>query len=111
MSAVLAVMPGMRISEAWATTGRAGPPVVAVGDAENDHAFLTCSGCGVAVANALPALKERADLVTQCDHGAGELRRLIRMMRPTTGPFGSLRLQLNLATPAGARLGTVSSIA
>ena len=35
--------------------------VVAVGDAENDHAFLSCAGCGVAVANALPALKERAD--------------------------------------------------
>ena len=45
--------------------------VVAVGDAENDHAFLTASGCGVAVANALDALKETADLVTAADHGAG----------------------------------------
>lgn len=26
---------------------------------------------GVAVANALPALRERADIVTQGDHGAG----------------------------------------
>jgi hypothetical protein len=32
--------------------------------------LLMCE-CGVAVANALPALKERADLVTQGDHGAG----------------------------------------
>jgi hydroxymethylpyrimidine pyrophosphatase-like HAD family hydrolase len=42
-----------------------------VGDAENDHAFLAVCGCGVAVANALPALKERADFVTAGDHGAG----------------------------------------
>ena len=31
--------------------------VIAVGDAENDHAFLEICECGVAVANALPALK------------------------------------------------------
>jgi HAD superfamily hydrolase (TIGR01484 family) len=45
--------------------------VVAVGDAENDHALLELCECGVAVANALPALKERADWVTKADHGAG----------------------------------------
>jgi hydroxymethylpyrimidine pyrophosphatase-like HAD family hydrolase len=44
---------------------------VAIGDAENDHAFLLASECGVAVANALPALREKADLVTQGDHGNG----------------------------------------
>src|SRR5207253_1171113 len=38
--------------------------VVGVGDAENDQAFLAFCGCGVAVANALPMLKEQADLVT-----------------------------------------------
>jgi len=45
--------------------------VVGVGDAENDHVFLKACECSVAVANALPALKERADLVTQRSHGAG----------------------------------------
>jgi hydroxymethylpyrimidine pyrophosphatase-like HAD family hydrolase len=45
--------------------------VIAVGDAENDHAFLTASGCAVAVANALDAVKATADRVTQADHGAG----------------------------------------
>jgi HAD superfamily hydrolase (TIGR01484 family) len=45
--------------------------VVGVGDAENDHAFLECCGIGVAVANALPILKERADLVTQGARGDG----------------------------------------
>jgi hypothetical protein len=45
--------------------------VIAIGDAENDHAFLTASGCSVAVANALDAVKQTADLVTVADHGAG----------------------------------------
>jgi hydroxymethylpyrimidine pyrophosphatase-like HAD family hydrolase len=44
---------------------------VAVGDAENDHPLLAACGCGVAVANALPALKERAAFVTSGDYGAG----------------------------------------
>ena len=44
---------------------------VGVGDAENDHAFLAACECAVAVANALPAVKERADYVTRGDHGAG----------------------------------------
>lgn len=44
---------------------------VGVGDAENDHVFLRLCECGVAVENALPALKERADFVTSGSHGAG----------------------------------------
>jgi haloacid dehalogenase-like hydrolase/Helicase HerA, central domain len=45
--------------------------VVGVGDAENDHAFLRACGCSVAVANALPTLKQEADIVTQAERGAG----------------------------------------
>jgi HAD superfamily hydrolase (TIGR01484 family) len=45
--------------------------VVAIGDAENDQAFLAMCGCGVAVANALDALKGRANLVTRGEAGAG----------------------------------------
>ena len=45
--------------------------VVAVGDAENDHAFLALAECAVAVAGAVPALKERADYVTRADDGRG----------------------------------------
>lgn len=44
---------------------------VGIGDAENDHAFISVCGCGVAVANALPMLKEQADIVTQGERGAG----------------------------------------
>jgi hydroxymethylpyrimidine pyrophosphatase-like HAD family hydrolase len=45
--------------------------VVAVGDAENDHAFLSLAECAVAVADAIPALKERADHVTRARDGQG----------------------------------------
>ena len=44
---------------------------VGVGDAENDHAFLGICECSVAVGNALPVLKERADFITTKTHGAG----------------------------------------
>ena len=54
--------------------------VVAIGDAENDHAFLSMCGVGVAVANALPMLKEHADLVTQGARGAGVTELIDRIL-------------------------------
>jgi HAD superfamily hydrolase (TIGR01484 family) len=54
--------------------------IVAVGDAENDHAMLAASECGVAVANALDALKNRADLVTRGARGAGVEELIDRML-------------------------------
>jgi HAD superfamily hydrolase (TIGR01484 family) len=45
--------------------------VVAVGDAENDHSMLRLAEYGAAVANAVPMLKEAADLVLAKDHGDG----------------------------------------
>jgi hydroxymethylpyrimidine pyrophosphatase-like HAD family hydrolase len=45
--------------------------VVAVGDAENDHALLKMCGLAVAVENAIPSLKERADWVTVEPAGDG----------------------------------------
>ena len=53
---------------------------VGVGDAENDHALLRLCECAVAVANAVPSLKERADLVTQLDHGAGVAELIDRIL-------------------------------
>lgn len=62
---------------------------VAVGDAENDHAFLRACGCSAAVANALPTVKATADIRLAGDHGAGviELVQMIcsedaRLIRP-----------------------------
>src|SRR5207302_8744197 len=44
---------------------------VGIGDAENDHAMLALCECSAAVANALPVVKEKADIVIRGDHGAG----------------------------------------
>ena len=55
--------------------------VVGVGDAENDHAFLSNCECAVAVANALPSLKECADIVTNADHGAGVVELIDEILR------------------------------
>jgi HAD superfamily hydrolase (TIGR01484 family) len=54
--------------------------VVAVGDAENDHAFLKACGCSAAVANALPSVKEACDIVLSSDHGAGVAELISRIM-------------------------------
>lgn len=54
--------------------------VVGVGDAENDHAFLKLCEFSVAVANALPAVKESADLVTTATRGAGVSELIERMI-------------------------------
>ena len=59
------------LEAALVALGLAPHEVVGVGDAENDQSFLALSGCGVAVANALPMLKARADFVTKGDDGAG----------------------------------------
>jgi hydroxymethylpyrimidine pyrophosphatase-like HAD family hydrolase len=53
---------------------------VAVGDAENDHAMLAAAECGVAVANALDGLKDRADLVLRGARGAGVEELIGRML-------------------------------
>jgi len=57
--------------------------VVGVGDAENDHALLQMCGLGAAVANALPSLKDHADLVLTERHGAGVTQLIERMLDGT----------------------------
>jgi hydroxymethylpyrimidine pyrophosphatase-like HAD family hydrolase len=59
------------LSAALAELGLSARDTVGVGDAENDQAFLAFCGRAVAVANALPTVKERADLVTTGARGAG----------------------------------------
>src|SRR5919106_2090010 len=44
-----------------------------VGDAENDHAFLSMCECAAAVADAIPALSERADIVTSAPGHLGAI--------------------------------------
>ena len=54
--------------------------VVAVGDAENDHAFMAICGVAAAVGNALPAVKERADVILDGVRGAGVEELIGRML-------------------------------
>jgi hydroxymethylpyrimidine pyrophosphatase-like HAD family hydrolase len=53
---------------------------VGIGDAENDHAFLAACGTSVAVANALPGLKQRVDLVTSGEAGTGVVELVDRLL-------------------------------
>ena len=57
--------------------------VAGVGDAENDHALLNLCGVGAAVANALPSLKDHADLVLSRTHGAGVAELIDRIIDGT----------------------------
>jgi hypothetical protein len=54
--------------------------VVAIGDAENDHALLESCGIGVAVANAIPLLKAHADWVTNGPSGEGVQQLVARLL-------------------------------
>ncbi|MGH7999020.1 MAG: HAD-IIB family hydrolase [Brasilonema sp.] len=54
--------------------------VVGVGDAENDHAFLDLCECSIAVANALPVVKERVDFVTNSSRGAGVVELIDKLL-------------------------------
>lgn len=56
--------------------------IAGVGDAENDHAFLKICGYSVAVANALPAVRQEVDYVTARDHGDGVTELIERMLAP-----------------------------
>jgi hydroxymethylpyrimidine pyrophosphatase-like HAD family hydrolase len=64
------------LSTALDVLGETAEATVAVGDAENDLVMLRMVGCGVAVANALASVKNRADLVMDEPAGAG-VRQLI----------------------------------
>jgi HAD superfamily hydrolase (TIGR01484 family) len=54
--------------------------VVGIGDAENDFAFLSLCGFSVAVGNAIPSLKERVQLVTSGEDGAGVVEALQKLL-------------------------------
>src|SRR5206468_1017620 len=73
------------LASALAELGLSPHNVVGVGDAENDHAFLAYCEAAVAVDNALPMLKERADLVTRAGHGAGVVELIDRMIADDLG--------------------------
>ena len=54
--------------------------VVGIGDAENDLSFLSLCECSVAVANALPSLKEQADYTTKAENGDGVIELIEQLL-------------------------------
>jgi hydroxymethylpyrimidine pyrophosphatase-like HAD family hydrolase len=75
--AVMILPPGINkasgLKHALQELGLSARNLVAGGDAENDHALLDSAEYSVAVANAIPSLKEAADRVTRGKRGDGIL--------------------------------------
>lgn len=74
--AALMVLPsgvskGTGLYEALGDLGISHHSAIGIGDAENDHALLEVCELGVAVANAVPSLRDRADVVLDEPDGAG----------------------------------------
>jgi len=87
--------------------------VVALGDAENDHALLAGAEIGVAVANALPALKARADFVTTSPGSAGVIEVISKLLSSDLAEVKPVRHDIAVGEaegeptsvpPSGARL-------
>jgi len=68
------------LSTALSELGLSAEHVVGVGDAENDEAFLMSCGFSVAVANAIPRIKQIADLITEQEHGPGVVEVIERIL-------------------------------
>ena len=77
--------------------------VVGVGDAENDHAFLRACACGAAVANALPAVKDDADIRLAGDHGRGVVELIDLILREDARVIPAQRYALLVGTAADGR--------
>ena len=71
------------LGPALAALGIGHEETIGVGDAENDQAFLRLCGLAVAVGNALPAVKEMADIVTAGARGAGVTELIDRLLAGT----------------------------
>jgi hydroxymethylpyrimidine pyrophosphatase-like HAD family hydrolase len=69
------------LTPALAALGISPRRTIGVGDAENDHVFLRSCGLAVAVANALPSIKEIAHVVTAGARGAGVTELIDRVIK------------------------------
>jgi len=65
------VTKGAGLLEALGDLGLSHHNTIGVGDAENDHSLLEVCEVGVAVANAIPALRDHADVVLSRPDGRG----------------------------------------
>jgi hydroxymethylpyrimidine pyrophosphatase-like HAD family hydrolase len=83
------VSKGSGVLEALGELGISQHNTVGIGDAENDHSLLEACEVGVAVGNAIPALKTHADIVLAEPDGMGVtlfVRGLVNGTLPATVP-------------------------
>ncbi len=105
--AVMVLPPGVNKASGLAAALRelelSTPNVVGVGDAENDHAFLRSCACAAAVANALPAVKDDADIRLAGDHGTGVIELIDMISRDDALIIPSQRYALLVGTDREGR--------
>jgi HAD superfamily hydrolase (TIGR01484 family) len=73
-------------AEALRELGIAPIRCVGVGDAENDLELLALCGLSVAVGNALPAVKQVANLVTAAERGEGVAELVLHLLSSASAP-------------------------
>lgn len=99
--AALMVLPGgvtkgTGLEQALGNLGISRHSTLAIGDAENDHHLLEVCELGVAVANAVDGLKDRAELVLEEPDGEGIARLLRSSLIQGSGTLAPRRWQLTL---------------
>ena len=98
--AIMVLPPGVNkasgLAAALRTLGICELNVVGVGDAENDHSFLSMCGCSAAVSNAIDSIKASADVCLSLDHGRGvcELVDMLLEKDATLVPIERIGLEL-----------------
>lgn len=89
--AVMCLPPGANkgagLAASLAELGARIDETVAIGDAENDHSLLHGAGFAVAVANAVPTLKEAADFATHGRAGEGVVELIELLLNDGLGPY------------------------
>jgi hypothetical protein len=94
------VSKGTGLSEALGELEISRHNTVGFGDAENDHALLEACEIGVAVANAIPALKRHADVVLSEPNGVGITRFLRDSLRGEVRRLVPTRWRVTIGTDA-----------
>ncbi|MFP2924010.1 HAD hydrolase family protein [Pyxidicoccus sp. 3LG] len=109
---VLAVPPGINkgegLREALLSLGMSVHEAVSLGRGASDHSLLDVSECAVAVANAVPALKERAAFTTRGAAGAGVVElveELVQHDLQASGPWKPREVLTLGYDAAGERVG------
>lgn len=82
---------GSGLTAALQDLGEVRAATVGVGDAENDLALLAAAGMGVAVANAIPALRDAADIVLQGAAGEGVQELINALVADDLGALAAMR--------------------